>query len=207
MLGEDTPGMQNNVGDEGTEGRACSEVSEPEGDVGDHAGGEVEVEVPGGHEAPLNEDLFVDETLPGQDGSTAQPSFQFRKYVLPASLNGQAPFAVKGRQVLKQLLLNLSMVKARNPGISEQAMEDILAAVRGIELLPQEFSQAIPGNYRSMMAALEKVFKVPVRSTKYVYHACQSCMHVFRKESKDLDACPSCGEPRYDEKGKPMKKV
>jgi hypothetical protein len=70
---------------------------------------------------------------------------------------------------------------------------DLTAAIRSLD---ESFRKSIPDNYRALMTALTDHFDFKL-SVEYVYDLCPVDFHVYRKDSKDDDACPKCKQPRY----------
>jgi hypothetical protein len=63
----------------------------------------------------------------------------------------------------------------------------------------------LPGTYEKALVVLDRQFG----SGMYEYHMCgaDKCGVVYRAEYADDTDCPSCGAPRYDQQGRPKKRL
>jgi hypothetical protein len=127
---------------------------------------------------------------PGNDGGVPNRRFQRARYPIGSSQDCM--------ERLLPSLVEILLIKTRNPGTSEKAMQDMLIALAGtfrrsnLTIL----ADAVPTSFKALLSLLLDQ-GIAVWQTEYYYKMCP-CGTLYRTAKKDLQVCPrpTCMRPR-----------
>ena len=147
----------------------------------------------GCHHAELTEREMW-ERLPSNDGAVIRDR-KYRPRVVDLE-DAHRPIFLRFLVIILLLRVEFSLPEA--------CVTKLLHLFTTLDLLPQDFRDAVPLHFRFLIASLEALGISQPR--QYIYDICQQCNHVYRCESRSDATCPDCKFPRFDHRMHPYKR-